>query len=301
MESSRMMTVMRPPLAALLACLSSAAWAQLPDSESPTEENKAQKPAPASTTVAPCGQRLPALRNPLAFAPGELLEFDLDAMGATAGKMTMQVQKKQDSALPVQIKVQTNSFFSKVRKVDATAVSYLHPKTLRPSRYTEDAMENDVHRTVDVAFNSKNRSVRVNYTQKGKPGSSNYSYDYEGMDVAGAVYMMRQLPMKEGLPVCFDVYGVRRMWRMTGSVIKREHVSMPLGEFEAWHLSGLAVRIDKPSMSREVHVWITDDERRLPLAAVGTIDLGTVRATLTSYSRPGEKAKQAQGKEQLKW
>src|ERR1044071_1986620 len=146
MESSRMMTVMPPPLAALLACLSSAAWAQLPDSESPTEENKAQKPAPAPVTVAPCGQRLPALRNPLAFAPGELLEFDLDAMGATAGKMTMQGQKKADSSLPAPM--------------------------LRPSGYTEDAMENDVHRTVDVAFNAKDRSVRVNYTQKGKPGSS---------------------------------------------------------------------------------------------------------------------------------
>jgi len=78
-------------------------------------------------------------------------------------------------------------------------------------------------------------------------------------------------------------------------------VSLPLGEFNAWHLSGTAVRLDKPSMTREVHVWISDDERRLPLAALGTIDLGAVRATLSSYSRPGEKTRQAQGKEQLKW
>ncbi len=248
-----------------------------------------------------CEQRLPTLRSPLAFASGELLEFDLDAMGATAGTMTMQVQKKTNSALPVQIKVQTNSFFSKVRRVSATAVSYLHPKTLRTSRYTEDATENESRRTVDVAFNTKERKVRVDYVAKGKPGHFDYTYEHEGLDVGGAIYMMRQLPMKEGLPVCFDVYGVRRMWRMTATVVKREHVSLPLGEFEAWHLSGTAVRIDKPSMKREVHVWISDDERRLPLAAVGTIDLGAVRATLTSYSRPGEKAKQAQGKEQLKW
>ena len=48
-------------------------------------------------------------------------------------------------------------------------------------------------------------------------------------------------------------------------------------------------------------MWITDDERRLPLAAVGTIDLGAVRATLTSCSRPGEKGQQApgQGKPQV--
>ncbi|XHF07575.1 DUF3108 domain-containing protein [Archangium gephyra] len=297
------MTAMRTALAALLFSFSSAAWAQLPDADGP-EDNKALSPAQAPATkptVPACAQRLPGLRSPLAFAPGEELEFDLDAMGATAGKMTMAVQKKQDGSLPVQIKVQTNSFFSKVRRVNATAMSYMHPKTLRPSRYTEDATENEQHRTVDVAFNAKDRSVRVDYVIKGKPGSNNYSYDHEGMDVAGAIYMMRQLPLKEGMPLCFDVYGVRRMWRMTGSVVKREHVSLPLGEFDAWHLEGTAVRLDNPKLKREVHVWITDDDRRLPLAAVGTIDLGAVRATLTSYSRPGEKARQAQGKEQLKW
>lgn len=298
------MTVMRTALAALLLSFSSAAWAQLPDADGP-DEHKApastQAPTPPAAGVPRCEQRLPTLRSPLAFAPGETLEFDLDAMGATAGKMTMQVQKKQDGSLPVQIKVQTNSFFSKVRRVDATAVSYLHPKTLRPSRYTEDATENEQHRTVDVAFNSKERNVRVNYTQRGHAGSNTYAFEHEGLDVAGTVYMMRQLPMKEGLPICFDVYGVRRMWRLTGSVLKREHVSTPLGEFNAWHLTGTAVRLDKPTMTRDVHVWITDDERRLPLAAVGTIDLGAVRATLTSFSRPGEKGQQAQGKESLKW
>ncbi len=297
------MTPMRTALAALVLSTSSVAWAQLPDLDN-HEVHKAQPgaPAPAAPPTPQCAQPLPNLRSPMAFAPGEMLEFDLDAMGATAGKMTIQVQKKQEGAIPIQVKVQTNTFFSKVRRVDATAVSYLHPKTLRTSRYTEDSMENEVRRTVDVAFNSRNRSARVDYTLRGRPGRSDLSYDHEGLDVAGAVYMMRQLPMKDGLPICFDVYGVRRMWRMTGSVLKREHVSLPLGEFEAWHLSGTAVRLDKPSMTRDVHVWISDDDRRLPLAVLGTIDLGAVRGTLTAVTRPGEKAQQAtQGKEQLKW
>jgi hypothetical protein len=54
-------------------------------------------------------------------------------------------------------------------------------------------------------------------------------------------------------------------------------------------------------MRREVHVWISDDPRRLPLAAVGSIDLGAVRATLSAVARPGEKRLEAQGKEDLKW
>ncbi len=289
------------PAAAAAAPAQESAGAEAPDKDVPPAQDMAPPETPA-TPVPTCPSALPPLRSPIAFMPGELLEFDLDAMGAQAGKMTMRVQRPDNGALPVQIEAQTNTFFSKVRRVKGTAVSYLHPRTLRPSRYTEEATENEVRRTADVAFVAKDRSVKVDYVVGKRPGQYNYTYDKDGLDVAGAIYLMRQLPMKEGLPVCFDVYGIRRLWRLTGTVVKREHVSLPVGEFDAWYLTGTAVRLDKPKQKREIHVWISDDARRLPLVAVGTLDLGAVRATLTAYTRPGEKEKRAKkGKEELKW
>jgi len=297
---------MRSVLVACLALVAAAATAQVPEGpeaqgqDVPVSQDTSPPAEPANPVPA-CSTSLPALRLPTAFMPGEQLEFDLDAMGAQAGKMTMKVQRPENGALPVQIEAQTNTFFSKVRRVRGVGTSYLHPRTLRPSRYTENATENEVQRSVDVAFGHKDRSVKVDYVMGQRSGHFNYTYDKDGLDVAGAIYLMRQLPMKEGLPVCFDVYGIRRLWRMNATVVKRERVSLPVGQFEAWYLSGTAVRLDKPSQKREVHVWISDDARRLPLVAVGTIDLGAVRATLTAYSRPGEKEKRAQGKEELKW
>jgi hypothetical protein len=308
------MTFMRSVLVASLVLLATAARAQTtaaPEGAPAAQDASAAQDTPPAQDMAPptapaqpvpaCTNPLPPLRTPIAFMPGELLEFDLDAMGAQAGKMTMKVNRPDKGSLPVQIEAQTNTFFSKVRRVRGVGTSYLHPKTLRPSRYTEDATENEVRRKVEVAFGQKDRTVKVDFVVGQKSGQYNYTYDKDGLDVAGAIYLMRQLPMKEGLPMCFDVYGIRRMWRMTGTVVKREHVSLPLGEFDAWYLTGTAVRLDKPTQKREVHVWISDDARRLPLVAVGTIDLGAVRATLTSYTRPGEKQKKAQGKEELKW
>lgn len=297
---------MRSLLVACLVLVATAARAQVPEGpeaqgeEVPVSQDMAPPATPAEPVPA-CASALPALRTPIAFMPGEHLEFDLDALGAQAGKMTMKVQRPDKGTLPVQIEAQTNTFFSKVRRVKGLGTSYLHPRTLRPSRYTEDATENEVHRTADVAFGPKDRSVKVDYVMGKRKGRFNYTYDKDGLDVAGAIYLMRQLPMKEGLPVCFDVYGIRRMWRLNGTVVKRERISLPIGQFDAWYLTGTAVRLDKPTQKREVHVWISDDARRLPLVAVGTIDLGAVRATLTSYSRPGEKQKKAQGKEELKW
>lgn len=273
-------------LASFLLFVSSPALAQAPVKPPPTDAECAALPAPTT---------------PFAFGPGEVLDFTLDAMGAEAGKMTLRVLPSKDGNLPVEVRAQTNSFFSKIRRVKGVATSYLSQRTLRPNRYVEESTEDQVHRTADVAFRAKDRSVHLKYTINSRSGQSRFNYLHDGLDVLGGFYAMRQLPLREGLNVCFDAYGIRRMWRVSGKIEAKEQVTTSLGFFEAWHLAGEAVRLDDPRMRREIHVWISADDRRLPLAAVGTIDLGAVRATLTAYSQPGGKKERAQGKGSLKW
>ena len=271
----------------------------------PALANPASPPPAAPKQKAPPSdqdcQALPSLLPQLAFASGETLDFDLDAMGAQAGKMTMAVLPQKDGQLPVEVSAQTNTFFAKFRRVKGSGTSYLNPKSLHPTRYHEDATENEVHKVAEVTFRPKDHSLRLDFEVGAQKGTSEFRYAHDGLDVAGAVYLFRQLPFKKDMKICFDVYGIRRMWRMSGKVEGREHVSLPLGEFDAWHLSGTAVRLDDHSMQREVHVWISDDDRRLPLTAMGAIDLGVVRATLTGFHRPGEKKVQAVGKQDMKW
>jgi Protein of unknown function (DUF3108) len=244
---------------------------------------------------------LPDLRRPLAFGPGEMLAFDLDALGARAGKMTVRVLPQKDGHLPIQAEAETNTFFSKVRRVKGTATSYLNPKSLRPARYVEDALENGIRKTAEVDFRAKDHTVKVSYKIDERAEQAQFRYANDGLDAAGAIFLIRQLPFHPGGTVCFDAYGVRKLWRVTGKVEGKERVTLPLGEFDAWHLSGMAVRLDDPKHRREIHAWISDDARRLPLAVMGVIDLGTIRATLTEVARPGEKRRRAEGQESLKW
>ena len=209
---------------------------------------------------------------------------------------------KPANSLPVQIEAQTNTFFSKVRRVNGSAISYLHPKTLRPSRYTEDATENEQRRKVDVAFSAKDRSVQAWTTRLATAtGPLRLRLRQGGPGRRG-----RHLPdapaAHEGRPA-----GLLRRLRHPPHVADDGHGGGARARVAA---PGRVRRLaphrhrrapGQPTQTREVHVWITDDDRRLPLAAVGAIDLGAVRATLTSFSRPGEKGQQAQGKESLKW
>ena len=244
---------------------------------------------------------LPAVHSPLPFGPGEELDFTLDAMGAEAGKMTMKVLPPKDGRWRVEASTSTNTFFSKIRKVVGVGTSFFNPRSLRPDRYVEDSTENSIHRTADVSFNPKDRSVGIAFRINNAPGHKTYHYAHDGLDTVGAIYAMRALPMKAGMPICFDAYGIRRLWRVWGRIEGKEHVSLPIGEFDAWHLSGYAARLDDWGQRREIHVWISADARRLPLVAVGAIDLGAVRATLSGFSRPGDVARRAHGKRDLTW
>src|SRR5262249_62423926 len=81
---------------------------------------RAGQPAPPPSD-SDC-QPLPPARMPLSFVAGEVLEFQLDAMGiARAGSVTMQVLPPRDGKLPIQLKAHTNTLFSKVRRMQALA------------------------------------------------------------------------------------------------------------------------------------------------------------------------------------
>lgn len=243
---------------------------------------------------------LPPPRPAAVFPTGEVLEYSLDALGAVAGKMTMTVLPPKEGTLPVEVRAETNTFFSNIRRVNGIGTSYLNPRNFHPSRYVEDATENNVRKYANVTFSPKDHLVRVEFKIAESSGSKEFHYSNDGLDVAGAIYLIRQLPLRPHLRLCFDVYGIRTLWRVTGNVGEKEHVSTPLGEFEAWHLSGVATRLDQRGNKREIHIWLTDDDRRLPLAAMGVIDLGAVRASLTGFKRPGSR-REPTSKPKLKW
>lgn len=258
-------------------------------------DGPALKPVPTDEECKP----LPALTGgKAAFTPGETLRFELDAMGAKAGTMTMSVLPVKDGLLPLRVDAEASAFVRTLTTIKGTATSFVNPVTLRPIRYVERGEENQTRRHYDVAFTPKRASVAWRFDKR--EGNNTLKYPHEVFDVAGVAYLARRLPMSEGQTLCLDLYGMRRIWRLHGTIVK-EKVTLPLGVFDAWRFSGEAVRLDSPRRRREVHLWFSNDEKRLPLAALGTTDLGAMRATLVGYERPGETATRIDDPKSLKW
>jgi hypothetical protein len=208
---------------------------------------------------------------------------------------------KENGAQPIRVRIKTNTFFNKVRKVKAEAKSYLNPKNLHPNRYSEDAMEDDERHVAEADFHPRNQppaTVQVRFATDPK-GPASYTtvfdrYGHDALDVVGATYYIRSMDLKPGMPLCFDVFAMRHMWRVWGTVEGIEKVPSPMGEVDAFHIHGTSARLDDHAFQRDLHVWVTTDDKRIPVGAMGGIDLGPVRATLTRVSRPDDpQAKQS--------
>ena len=273
-----------------IACALPAA-ASAKDAQVSKEKLAASRSAPCAALPAPAyGQPWPA---------GERLTYDIDVMGASAGSLVMMalpaVGTGTSKELPLRALAASNSFFSKVRRVRGRSTSYVRSKDMHPRRYEEESNEGGVFKSADVVFRraSEGAVVKVDWKRDREKGVANLRYLNEAFDPVSAAYYLRTLRFEAGQNLCFDSYGIRKLWRVQGKVVGREDVRVPAGSFKAWHLEGVAVRTDDPRSAREIHIWISDDERRLPLAALGVLDLGAVRAQLTQIGNGPEASEDA--------
>ncbi len=230
---------------------------------------------------------LPPLREAaLPWEPGETLGYDIDVMGVVkAGVASLAVERPLLGQIQIRARVRNTSIFAKVRKLSGIALSWLDERTLRPARYRDEVMENGVRKLTDARM--PERAAQTTIEMQWGDLQHSVSFAREGMvvDLLSLVYYLRAADLSPGDEICFDLVANRRYWRFRAVVAaKIEQVESAAGIFDTLRIDATATRADNPATRRPLHIWISTDARRLPVAAVSEVDLGPVRAMLSRVS-----------------
>jgi len=223
------------------------------------------------------------------FPAGEVLAFRLDALGADVGTFEVRSSPppatEKRAALELSSRAKTSAFVStNVARFEVFATALLAPD-FSPLRYREDVDEGDTHRGTEVLFPpAADGAVAVKATKNGEPEPLALEAGPEVRDMLSSFYVFRAQPMKTGAPVCMEVLAGRKIWKVVGQVAAKESIETPLGRFAAMRIDAEAVRTDDPKIRREAHVWVSDDDKRLPLVAIGEVRGKVIRATLVATS-----------------
>jgi uncharacterized protein DUF3108 len=228
-------------------------------------------------------QKLQAAR----FTPGEVLDYRIDVLGVDVGTFQVRTQApprgETQAALELASRAKTSAFVStNAGRYEAFATT-LVSADLSPLRYHEDLDDGPIHRAVDVVF-SPQTGAQVRATKNGEPDPFTIQASPGLRDMISTFYLIRAQPLKAGTPVCVEVFAGRKVWKVQGQVAARENVATPLGRFATVRVDVDAVRTDDARVRRTAHFWVTDDDRRIPVVAVGEMRGKVLRAQLISMS-----------------
>lgn len=222
--------------------------------------------------AAPWGERETLTYEVVAKGTGATARATLRASGG-AGQVLLAGEAGLDAPLGIY-------------RARGTARSWLDATTLRPGRYADEIVDSDGRETSTASF-GRGPAIRIDWVDGPRRGVNAFVRQPDVLDALSSIYYLRAVELREGAPLCFDLVGGRRAWRVSGSVGPVERVKTPAGTFDAVRIDGRATRTDRPREWTRLTLWVSADARRLPVEATVETAAGTLRASLAGVTDGG--------------
>lgn len=214
-----------------------------------------------------------------AFTVGEKLTFAVQYGNITAGYATMSLTEVlAEAGRPVYhlvAEAKTHPFFDKIFSVNDRIESFIDVDYLFPWRYEKHLREGSYK--ADAVYRFDQRAGKMLEPDKGK----SEDMPIASQDVLSCFYFFRTMDMTVGSEQTIYVSADdMKSYELKVNVLRKERVSSLAGDFDCVvvqpHLKFQGVFQQKG----EVFVWITDDERRIPVKVRSKIAIGSININL---------------------
>lgn len=215
----------------------------------------------------------------------EVLEYEVKwgvfSMGFSNLKVERVVDFAGQPAYHVVSEARTNAFADRFYKVRDVNESWIRVKDLSSLGYSKQLREGDYYRDEWVLYDYDRKSFLSKRVNRG--GDVHYSTGTipgPVQDILSSLYFLRPRPLKVGDEIVLDV-NTKQNWPLVVKVLRRSVVEVPAGRFRtvvvepALRDEGIFVQKGK-----KLQVWLTDDERHIPVLMRVEIAVGHVSAYL---------------------
>jgi hypothetical protein len=191
----------------------------------------------------------------------------------------------------VQVEAKSSRMLDFIWKMRDTITSTFDAKALSPARFTFSQRENSKVIDTEARLDPTRKRWAVNRQEKGKRAKI---YEFESqntVDPITAVYLARSVDFKVGDRLYFKIFGGRYQYLLELSVEKKELVELAAGRVEAYRIVPRIQNLTKNGYAErlnEATIWISADERRLPVRLSSKIAFGSVHLELVQDKRATE-------------
>ncbi len=214
-----------------------------------------------------------------AFAPGEKLTFAVQYFNITGGYATLSISATSDVrgrlCYPIVAEARTHPAFESIIKVRDRIVSYIDKESLVSWGYEKHIREGGFAADAEYEYDPWACEMRepAKYKRADIPVGT--------QDVLSCFYYFRTLDLKVGQPVYINVTADdMKNYELKVDVVKKEKIKTLAGEFNCLlvepHLKFKGVFQQKG----RVLIWLTDDERKIPVLIKSKIAIGSININL---------------------
>jgi hypothetical protein len=230
-----------------------------------------------------------AAEKPVPFRPGERITLNVSwSDKVSAATLTLVVSEKQVSrGVPCFLlrgELTPSPVIGKLYPVYYKAESLLEATTLLPQRAS---MYNREKSRIRQKFTHFDRaSGRIYYTYLTKTEQKIMLPAASGvLDILSWLYVLRTLPLQAGTIGPFQITDNGKLFTMRCQVVRSTPVKTDLGELPVWLLRPRVENADGQKLPVSIALWMSGDERRLPLRFEVELPVGKFVAMMSGYSR----------------
>lgn len=230
----------------------------------------------------------PSRAGLLPFGPGERLTYELYWTFVHAGTAVLEVVADEFEGTPAlryKATARTTPFIDKFYKVRDRLESWTDTALTRSLHYEKEQHEGDYHKDVRLVFDWS-RSIAYRWVR----GELRHAQVLElpSFDPLSMLFHFRNQPLSVGYEFQAPVTDGNIAVMGKARVLKRETVKTELGEFDCFkvqpeirHIGG----VFKKSPDASVFIWITADERRIPVKVKSKVVVGHFTMEIAKIER----------------
>lgn len=236
---------------------------------------------------------LVTIARSMAFTIPERLEFEITYTGISAGRAVQEVTKVGNEIHIVSTARSADwlkFFFPVDDRIESVLVKGSPPQYIGvPRLYHERIKEGWTRFQKDAVFDRQ--LLTVNTKDFLKKTETTLPITKRTYDTLSSFFYFRTAALQVGTSTFIDIFDCKKLWNTEVQVLRRETIKTELGVFKTIVIKPLLKSDGIFARTGDMHIWLTDDDRRIPVLMKSKVKIGSITATLVGGSYWGEKKK----------
>ena len=179
----------------------------------------------------------------------------------------------------VRVEAKTSPILDLFWKMRDTITSTIEAKPLAPTRFTFSQRENLKVIDTEAKFDRTAKKWSVHRDERTEVKKYEFDQPPNTIDPITAVYLARSQDFKVGDHLYFNIFGGKYRYLLDLEVERREKIQIASGSVDAFKIVPRIKNVMKEGYAErmnEASVWISADERRIPVMLSSRIFVGSI-------------------------